>query len=449
MNIAEFIFTSIKKSLPNINWSLGSAIRELIATPFVTVAEKANEALIQQTNALSIDSYIEQPEKYQNEINSLFNSLNLIDAGELLTTGTATIFTNSTNPTPIYKNTIFYYDNMVLSVAADTYPGFVNDSNKSGFAQLRQIGYNSYCFEVPLVSNNLNVFLPADTLLSWAEAPDDVYSITLTAPMSGGRTNMTLKEKALKLKDYVSPNIITLNEGIVKLLRTMLPDKVVDAKFAQDITDMSKSYLYVKTKKAPGEFTKTVTGRRVQNGLYEIQATIPGIIDVLDIFKRNTKVSIYQMQITNNTLYCLLEYDSDSLTLDFDIRVYGLLDASDIQAVIDGYLLGSPYRIEVKAPDVFSIDLEFTYTGIKLNTIDLNNICEHVQNMLLDQSISDSYLNSLLSTYGAELKGAGIYTVYDHKGACYKQQVAPVIYAKKLGCFALYAGASKIKANYV
>lgn len=449
MNIAEFIFASIKKSLPNINWSLGSVLRELIATPFITVAEKANDALIQQSNALSINDYVENPEKYEAEINRLFNSLGLASNSQVPATGTATVFTNSNNPTPIYKNTIFYYEDMALSVSSDVYPGFVSDGTTQGYSQIKEIGYKSYCFDVPLVSTNLNVFLAEDTPLSWGEAPEDVYNIVLTSPMSGGRTNMTLKEKALKIKDYVAPNTITLNEGIAKLLRSVLPDKLIDAQFAQDTTAANKSYLYIKTKKAPGTFTKTVTGRRTKDGQYEVQATIPGIIDVYDVFKGSSKVNIYQLQITNNNLYCLLEYDSEDLTLSFDLQLYGLSDAEEIQQAIDGYLIGTPYRIEVKAPDVFSVDVEFSYTGATLNTIDLNNICEYIQNLLLNQTISDSSLSTLLTSYGSSLKGPGVYTIYNHKGSCYKQQVAPFIYAKNLGCFAIYTGITNIEANYV
>lgn len=449
MNIAEFIFTNIRKKLPTINWNLGSVVRELIVTPLVTAADIVNNALAKQTNAFSVDSYIKEPEIYADNINQLFYDLDLQDNPVIEATGVITILTTSNTPSAVYQNTTMYYNDIPITVASDVFPGLVNDG-VDNFAQLRQIGYKSYAFDVPVVATGVSACLTIGTPIIWHEAPEDVYAITVTSPVSGGRTTMSLLEKALKIKDYLAPSVVTLNEGILKLLKSKLSDIVVDAAFAQDVvTDAHTTYLYVKTKKAPGYYIKSVEGARTSSGLYNITGKVPGLVDVKAVFKDNKIVNIQQLQIENNNIYCLVECDSTALTESFDIQVYGISDAEIIQGTIDNYFLGSPYKLEVKAPDIFNVTLDFAYTGAEITNIDVNNICEYIQNMPMNSQISDSTLDQLLNTYGARLEGTCSYAISNTKGLYYKQKISPFIYSKNYSYFAIYTGQDKVKATYV
>lgn len=448
MNIAEFIFTSIRKKLPNINWNLGSALRELIATPLATAAEITNNALNQQNLELSIDSYVAEPEKYGNEINNIFNSLNLDTELSTNSEGTVTIFTNSATPTPVYANTVFYYEDTPIYVSKDCFPSIVPSSDEK-FVQVTEIGYNSYSFTVPVTTIGVNLSLNTGVSVVWQEAPEDIYALTVSSPISGGRIAMTAAEKALKIKDYLSPNVVTLNDGITKMLRNLLPDYVVDAAFAQDISSVDKSYLYVKTRKAPGYYTYTADAKSIASGLYEISINIPGIIDLDKAYIGKDKINIRQLQITNNSVYCIVEVDNDSPIIKVDLNVYGIDDTHIIQDTINGYFSGSPYNIEIKAPDVFDIGIEFEYDGSDLSVSEINAICEDIQNMPLNTYISDTYLSTLLSLYGVTLKGSSIYSVNNINGLCYKQRISPFIYSKKYSHFAVYSGVDKVKGTHV
>lgn len=446
MNIAEFIFTSIRKKLPSINWNIGSAIRELIATPLVTIAEIINNTINEQTTITNIDEYVSNPEKYSQEINNLFNDLNLNTGTSIEATGKVTILTTSNTPSPVYKNTIFYYDNIPIQVAQDCYPSLI-PSTQDNFVQLTQVGYNSYSFEVPVITDGINV--NSGVSVTWAEADEDIYALTITSPISGGRTSMTSLEKALKIKDYMAPNVITLNAGIAKMLRDALPNHVVDVAFAQDINDTNKSFLYLKTKKAPSYFYHKVIGKKTEDGLYEINANIPGVINVEDVLFDSKSINIRQLQVLNNTVYCMVECLSDDILIDLTLKVYGLEDASIVQDVLNGYFAGSPYNVEVKTPDIFNIGIEFNYSGVELSYTDLATICENIQNMALNQNISDIYMSDLLATLGATLEGVAIYSVSNIDGLYYKQRISPCIYSKKYSYFAAYSGIDNIKATHV
>lgn len=448
MNIAEFIFTSIKKALPSINWSLGSTLRELIVTPIVTTTDIANKALTNQINNYSVKDYINNPEEHATEINNLYNVLELEDIPPQVASGVVTIFTQSAEPPPIYKNTTFYYENIPLNTTKTVYPSIAY-SNVEGFVQLKQLGYKSYAFEVPVQSSGNNVSLTTDVDLSWTEAPSDVYTLKLTSPLSGGYTNTSLLNKALKIKDYLAPNLLTMNEGITKLLRTKLPSIVVDAAFAYDLNSTTTSYVYVKTSKAPGTFDYVTTGYRGADGLFNVTTNIPGVMEVVAAYRGANKLNIRTLNIENNLINCSIEAYTDEETIPITLQVKGILDYKQIQEVLDGYFIGSPYKVEIKAPAIFNVGIEFDYTGSVLATDEIESICEYIQSMPLNQLITDQLLSSLLKTKGNSLYGTAVYTISSSDGHCYKQPSSAYLYTTTSAYYAIYSGYDKIKANYV
>lgn len=447
MDITNFIFSYLKEKLPSVNWNIGSTVRELIAQPMVTIAERAKQALNKQVSALSVQSFIENAEEYADDINTIFNELDLDTNNTTISEGVITILTHSATPSAIYKNTALSYNDQVVTVIDDTYPSLIA-SNNPGFTQLRQIGHNAYMFDVKVRASSHNTYLAQGTALIWDEAPNDIYEITVTSPISGGRMSMTLQEKAQSIKDYIAPNVLTLNDGISKHLRSVLPDIVVDAKYATDISDSKKSYLYIKTAKAPSNYYITVTGYKDESGLYRIQTKELGIISVIAAYKGDEQINIQQVQITNNDIYCTLEYNGEP-TESFELQVYGLSDASRVQSFLDGYTLGSPFNIEVKAPATFELKLEFTYTGQELSAQHLKNICELVQFYGLDKTLTDAALQHTIETYGAFMQGSGIYTLISPDGSTYKQKYAPAIYSSAHNSYALYTGLDKVIAHHV
>lgn len=447
MDISNFVFSYLKEKLPTINWNIGSAVRELIAQPIVTATERANQALNTQINAISVQAFVNDSVNYEEEINNTFSELGLSDNNVTISTGTVTILTHNAKPDPVYKNTAMYYNDQVVIVADDTYPSLVN-TEKSGFTQLRQIGYNSYMFEVKVQASTNNTYLANNTPLIWDEAPSDVYDIFVSSAVSGGRLEMTLEEKAKCIQDYVAPRTLTLNDGIAKHLRSALPDTLVDAKYASDIFDNRRSYLYVKTVKAPGNYFKQITGYKDSYGLYNLQFKEVGIISVIAAFKDHEQVNIHQLQIVNNDVYCTLEYDGE-LTESFSIQIYGLEDSHKIQEFIDGYTVGSPFDIEVKAPSTFSLNIDFSYTGQELSDQQLKEICNKVQFTGLNVLFNDTHLQSILKPYGAILKDTSVYTLTSPDGSSYKQKYSPAVYSTKANSYAVYTSIDKVNARYV
>jgi hypothetical protein len=447
MSVSSFIFAYLKQKLPTINWNIGSTVRELIAQPLVTATDAATKALTDQANAVSVQSYIDNPEAYETQINETFELLGLNENTSINSRGTVTIFTTSKSPSAVYKNTLMYYDDQIISVSLDTYPSLQPDGS-AGSTQLRELSINSYAFDVPVEASSMNTYITKDTKLSWDEAPDDVYDIIVTSPVSGGRTQMSLLDKAMKIKDYVAPAVLSLNDGVAKNLRESMPDIISDAKYAADITDASKAMLYIKTLKAPGNYWVDVQGIKQDNGLYKVQTTVLGFIALISAYKDTKKVNIHQLQVTNNDILCSIEYNGQAVE-NFSLNVYGMEDAFKVQEFISGYTAGSPFKIEVKAPAVFDLSVEFKYTGQELNAQSIKDICSQVQSYPLGEVLNDYKLNGLLNSYGASLVGTATYMVSDYNGSCYKQQYAPTMHHIKSNNYAVYTGLDRIKALYV
>lgn len=447
MAIADFIFTALKNRFPDLDWKVGSTLRELIAAPLVTAAERASISLDSQLNLTNINDFSELTDDQVKVIDDLFYRLDLQNTPTVLSKGTATVLTKSTNAPTILAGTMFTYNDLTISVAETVEPS-ISPTDSNSYVPLRQIGYESYAFEVPITCVTINTTLTQGTPLSWAEAPESVYGIIITNPLSGGKSGLTSENKLSMIKDYLAPNILSLDEGLAKLLRDKLNSVVSDCKYARDINDPSKTYVYLKTFKAPGNFYVQAEAVKSDN-LYIINKEIPGVVDVLAVYVDGKKENALNKTVENNKVYCELAVDKETNVISVELEVYGLSDAHKVQEFIDGYTLGTPYKWSVIAPSLFEISLEFKYKGSNLYTSQLQEICERFQAMSLNARLSDSYLSQILAEYGATLVGACTYTITDIKGNCYKQITAPVIRNTKHEAYALYIGVNNIKAIYV
>lgn len=125
-------------------------------------------------------------------------------------------------------------------------------------------------------------------------------------------------------------------------------------------------------------------------------------------------------------------------------------DFDVIQDFINGYTAGSPFKLEVKAPAVFSVSLDFDYTGNILNTYDIGNICNMVQAQGLSKEIKDTRIESILTSSGASLQGPCTYTLYTHTGSCYKQRYSTALYYTSASAvYALYMNTNEVYAHHV
>lgn len=447
MTIADFIFTTLKNRFPDLNWKVGSTLRELIAAPLVTVTESAMINLDSQINLTNINDLSELNAEQLTIIDDLFYRLSLQRNETVMATGTVTVLVNSINAPTILEGTMFTYNDVTVAVARTVEPSAVPSSSEF-YTPLRQVGYETYAFEVSVACVTVNSTLSKGTALIWAEAPDTVDSLTITNPLSGGSSGLTYESKISMIRDYLSPNILNMNEGLTKLLRSSLSGTVADCMYAKDMNEPVKTYVYLKTLKAPGTFY-TQSEAIKQGDYYSVRKTIPGVIDVAAIYVNGEKKTIINKKITHNDVYCEVALNSDNPVVAVDVELYGLSDALKVQEFIDGYTIGTPYNWEVIAPDTFDISLEFKYKGSTLYVSQLQEICERFQSMPLNVRLSDGYLSQILSEYGATLVGTCTYTITDIKGNCYKQITSPVVRNTKHESYAIYLGINNIKATHV
>lgn len=451
MSMIDFIFKSLKSKLPGINWDAGSSMRELIAMPLAKATEITNTALSQQLNAYTVDSMVNEPLVYADNINEAFSALGLQNKELIEATGTVTITTDSAEPITVLAGTVLYYGSEPL-VVSRTVRASINTDGSSEWVPLVQLLGNSYTFELPVRCTAYNKTLTVGAHVVWKEAPSAVYDIRVTSAVSGGRTVMSLQEKAQLIKDYVAPNLLTFDSGITKALRNGLPDIVVDAIFDKNINDAYRSYVYVKPSKAPGLYKVTAPVTIAENSASFILDD-PGAVYIDSLIFNGVSYPIEQCTSRNGVFSCKTTISNDTgaaiTSLPLEVNVFGFEQLTEVQDYLDNYLLGTPYRIKVIAPTPYTLELGFKYRGTELKGEDLNTLAEHVQFSVLDKRISDVEISYLLSDLGKTLVDSCTYTVTQYNGVCYRQmqQTPDVCSISKPA--ALYTGMNDIKAEYV
>lgn len=445
-NISDFIFSSIKSKLPTVNWNIGSLIRELIATPIIAVTESAASALAEQVNATNVHRFTENPEDYSDEINQTFYDLGFQEIEAINSTGVVTIYTDTDDILPIFEGTMFHYGEHNVYTTTDVFPGLVNTDNDPRFVQLRKLGVNYYAFDIPVTSAFINVNLAEGVSISWDEAPSYVYNIKVSSAISGGVSSLSLKDKAETIKDYLAPDVIPLNDGITKILKNNLPNIVVDAKY--DTNTDNVSYLCVKTKKSPSTYTREVAAYKISDNLYQLTYKEPGIMSVVEVFKDSDIVQIVSQNVKDNLVSMTISLNNDKDVEYVTVKLRGLEDLAEVQTFLDGYLAGAPCSIEVKAPEVFYLGCQFTYSGT-LNSMDVMNLCENIQSYSLDEMPTDTKVASVIGKLDASLVNSVIFTLTDDAGSYYKYRSVAQAPSGVSGSYAIYTSVDRIKASNV
>lgn len=444
-NISDFIFNSIKSKLPEVNWSIGSLVRELIATPIIKVTESASTALMEQINATNVHRFTDNPEDYKNEIEQTFYDLGFEEAEPTDSTGVITIYTDTADVLPVFSGTLFHYNDYNVYTTKDAFPALGNSGNEPRFTQMRKLGVNSYAFDIPVSSAFVNVHLSEGTSLSWDEAPSYVYNVKVTSAVSGGADATSLKDKAEIIKDYLAPAIIPLNDSITKILKNNLPSIVVDAKYADNSSNTS--YLCVKTKKSPSTYNRTVNAYRIGDGIYQLTYKEPGIINLVGLYINEEPLQVLSHSVSNNVINATFSFKGDAVEL-VTVKLRGLEDLQAVQLFLDGYTAGSPYRIEVKAPNVLYLGCQFSCSG-DLNSTDIMKLCEIIQSYSLDEMPNDNKIATMLSSMDVSLINSVIFTLTDNSGSYYKYRAAAQVPTNMTGIYALYTSVDRIKVNNV
>lgn len=446
--MTDFIFSYLKRVLPAIKWDVGSVVRELIAAPVAKVAEAANMALTNQLNATSVYNFVTYPEDYADKIDEVFNALDLAEYTTTNSTGTVTIYLNTPDIDIISADTTFYYLDVAITVTEDIRPGIYDVGGTGKFAQIRQLASHAYAFDVPVGTPIINQYIGNGVSLSWYNAPDNVYDVKVTFPISGGISSLTLQEKANKIKDYVCPAVLSMDDGLNKILREGLPSVVSDAAYATDIDDMATSYVYVKTVKSPGYFSVKVKGVRINN-MYRVDVNIPGVLCLGSCYFNNKQISINSQDVRNNHVSLTLSIDSDEATVDLVLYVYGMEQMQEVQEFIDTFTKGSPYHIVAVAPSALKLSLEFSYTGELIDNEELTTIVTSIQNKQMNPTITDTTVDSLLASVGSRLVGSCIYVTEREDGSRRRQQFTPDLSDALSDKVAVYIHSNNIKATHV
>lgn len=248
MDISTTIFKYLKQNLPNIDWDLGSVIRELIATPVVTLTQEASDLIDTQANTYDLSTWESDPETYTSEISSLFSNLDLSVGSPTYSEGTALVYTDaSPEGLIISKNTSLTWGNYSVNITEEIKISNESDSTSSEYSNIvgyTQLSYDTYCFEVPIQATSYDISLSSGCPLVWPTAPTEVTEVLVNSALIGGSQGITASEKLQRIQDTLYPTALSLNEGLLKTLRTAFPNTVYDVQFN---TTSTNSEVYVKT----------------------------------------------------------------------------------------------------------------------------------------------------------------------------------------------------------
>ena len=119
--LRTIIFQELRARYPDVDWTLGSTIRELIAEPVAELGDIASQYIAEAESRLDIVKMLDNPTQYADAINALAKKLGIVSPETVSATGTVRILLDSVpSVLVIAKGTQFTWGTVRLTTTAET-----------------------------------------------------------------------------------------------------------------------------------------------------------------------------------------------------------------------------------------------------------------------------------------------------------------------------------------
>ena len=403
-DISTLIYKYLATNFAKQDWSLGSVIRELLAQPMVKLAEEATTAVNASYNQLDIAALLANPEQYPNEIDQLFNTLQLETPQPTVSRGSVQILTSSGDDFVIPANTSFSYNDTTL-VTEQTYTATSTPTASSDLI-LKQIGINAYAVVVPVASLTNGVNIAAEAQLNWSQLGTDVYEVKVYSAITGGVGAYTATEKINLIQQQLFPSDISSAASILKTINNAIPDSAVDCTFATNNKDYCG--IYVKPAAMPEHWTVNGVSTSVATNTCSVSIDGTGIHKVVTV----NGAMLGSTVVTRVGRNLTITYAGTPGAVVID--VFGFRSVIDMQQALDNYTANTGVIMNLLTPNPVELSVYIPISGSTLLSSTLNDIVASVNNSQLNStSIGDATIRKLIEKQDTNLTGAGLYTLRD------------------------------------
>lgn len=416
-SLRSVILQEIKAKFPSIDWKLGSVVRELVVEPLAKLGDILDSYVNKAKTSLDVSSICNQPERYEEELDSWLDRLNIVPVQAAQSTGTVRIMRTEPEDLTIVAGTLFTWDDSVGLYAEDTY----NVTRYPNPTLTNNIVYKSYddvvfSVDIPVTcSEYSNASLGSGAPLNWQGAPTDVYDIYVGSAVSGGSGSVGASEKARLIADALTPDALTGEACIRKTLRRNFPNLVKDV--VTGSKDINKPYavsLYIKPVNGLREFD-------IQADFIGGKAKISGcgVYSILGIYDRNNKAQSgvavkYPDNLGETGSFIDLSFRSELPTDKYTVRVFGFPEYPELSEWLYSESKNTPFSFVLKTPAVALIRMNMRVFGDD-NAGAKAAIADAVNDLSINAGMSDTAVEQIANQYNVSLVNTVAYSaeVYD------------------------------------
>lgn len=416
-SLRSVILQEVKAKFPSIDWKLGSVVRELVVEPLAKLGDILDSYVNKAKTSLDVSSICNQPERYEEELDAWLERLNIVPVQSAQSTGTVRIMRTNPEDLTIAAGTLFTWDDSVGLYVEDTY----NVTRYPNPLLTNNIIYRSYddvvfSVDIPVTcSEYSNASLGSGAPLNWQGAPTDVYDIHVGSAVSGGSGSVGASEKARLIADALTPDSLTGEACVRKILRRNFPSIVKDVVMGDK--DIKKPYavsLYIKPVNSIREFdisTDFVNGKANIDGC--------GVYSVLGVYdgenRAQTGVSVkYPDDLGENGSKVSIELLSSVNSGKYTVRVLGFPEYPELAAWLDAESKATPFSFSLKTPAVVLVKMNMRIIGDD-NPGAKTIIADAINDLSINSGLSDTIVEQIVGQYNIGLVNAIAYSmnVYD------------------------------------
>lgn len=409
-SLRTVIIQELRTRFPNINWKLGSMVRELIVEPLSKLGDIVSKYLQEAESRLDISAIKDNPTKHKDTIDLWMNKLGLTGAEGKESSGTIAIMSETGESMTILADTLFTWgDGSVSLISTET------TTWGDGGAPYIKYGEGAYMAEIKVASiNEQGGSLSSGAPVNWDGAPSHVYDIYTKSPITGGRPEQSYQEKANMIMDAMSVKSLVGEECIASALRREFPGEIVDAAVLadKDISETSSVTLCIKPFNPPGKIKLTCVVMSEGDGSTYVEvnnASVTGVVDVIDQLNIPCPIESITKQWVDGSSSYTVKISGAVVGDKVTVNCVGFDVIARCSRWLQQSVHGLPFHYKVVAPYVNEISIYIPTTDY-ISPLVATDIQSYVNSKPLDSAINDSELANILSDYGITLNGTIVYS---------------------------------------
>ena len=406
-DLYDLVVQELKDKCSDINWKMGSLLRELLVEPLGVIENKVAGYINQLIADNSLNTALENPAEYESTLNSWMSKLNITAPEGSQATGSVVIVLSERvdllvpQRASLSCGSVSLTTDKVYNVSADS---------------LIKLSDDAYYTEIPVLSTTItDANIPSGKPVTWGAAPEQVTDIYVGSAITGGIRTLTAQDKANRISAVLSSGGLVGEYAIKSALINAFPDNIADVKCAgSTASDPYKSLLFIKQRTLPKTETVELSAFVDDSGTLSTTLTGAGIQRIAGVTVAGEAV---EYTVTRNGLLGSANENiaiqisnppTVPLTVSVSYEVYDV--ARSAMYWLNSLQRALPYQFSITVPAISRLRIEMDLGGAELDSETAAHIQAYICATGLDAGIRDSEISAILTRRGYNLKSAVVYS---------------------------------------